>query len=72
MIDLKLRYTLREYARLTGQTVAAVRKQAQRGTIRTHREGKMHVIYLSQIQDENPTKWAAILELDRVKNRDTR
>ena len=69
MTEFKVRYTLREYADLVGENIVAVRSQVRRGTLKTERVGKMHVIYLSQIRAENPERWASIVELDRLRNR---
>jgi hypothetical protein len=53
-------YTLSEYAALTGATLRSVQRRADRGTLATGRVGKYRVVYLVQIQAENPDLWASI------------
>jgi hypothetical protein len=53
-------YTLAEFASMTGRPLRQIRGMAERGTLRTSKLGKVRVIYLTQLQAEEPDLWAAI------------
>ena len=64
---LKPWYTLAEYARLTGDPLAVVKRRADRGTLRTGRIGKKRVIYLITLMAENADLYASLVAVEQVR-----
>lgn len=65
---LKAYYSLAEYAVLVGENLHTVRSQAARGTLKTGRIGKKHVVFLSQLASQNPELLASIQIKSRLEN----
>lgn len=68
-LGLKAWYTLAEYASATGQTIVAVRHQANRGTLRTGRVPgkKERVVFISYLREEHPDFWASVSTVEAIK-----
>lgn len=69
-LGVKPWYDLREYAALTGQTHAAVRSQADRGTLKTSRHGGPHgkrVVLLATLVLDNPDLYASLATLAALR-----
>lgn len=73
MPKLKPWYTLREYAALIGQTLTAVRRQADRGTLATIRlnDGKKspRVVTLATFAAEKPDLYASLAMVAQHRRR---
>lgn len=73
MPKLKPRYTLREYADITGDSYEAVRSRADRGTLATSRltRGKKswRVVLLATFAAEEPDLYASLVMIARHRNR---
>lgn len=67
-LGLKAWYTLTEYAAATGQTIAAVRRQAGRGTLQTGRVPgkKERVVFISYLRAEHPEFWASVATVETL------
>lgn len=57
---VKVWYTLREYAALTGENLHTVRKQRARGQLPAQRKGQVWVIYLDDLASMQPSLWASL------------
>lgn len=70
---LKPRYTLREYADLTQQTLKAVQRQADRGVLPTEKmtgaKKSWRVICLATLAAEKPDLFASLSLVARYQNR---
>ena len=70
---LKEWYTLSEYATLTGQTLKAVRHQADRGTLPTQKmtgaKKSWRVVYLATVAVEKPDLFASTSLVARYRHR---
>ena len=68
-LGLKAWYTLAEYAAATGQTIVAVRHQADRGTLRTGRVPgkKERVVFISYLRAEHPEFWASVATIEALE-----
>lgn len=66
-IALKPWYSLAEYARLCGESLAAVKRRADRGTLQVGRIGKKRVIFLSVLIAEKPDLYASIVAAEQFR-----
>jgi hypothetical protein len=64
---IKPYYYLTEYATLTGESLATVRQWVRRGTLKTGRIGKKHVVWLNDIIAENPELFRSITEAEQLR-----
>ena len=66
-------YDLREYAAMTEQTYTAIRRRADRGTLKTGRLGKngrgKRVIFLATLRADCPDLYASLVEAARLRGR---
>lgn len=67
-IALKPWYSLAEYARLCGESLAAVKSRASRGRLTVGRVGKKRVILLSTLIAENPDLYASIVACEQFRS----
>lgn len=61
-------YTLREFAEMTGETLTAVRKRADRGTLRTKMHAGRRVIWHSDLEEMFPELVASLRRIKYAQN----
>lgn len=70
---LKEWYTLSQWAKLTGQRLYAVRRQADRGTLKTGRLGNKsngkRVVFIASLAADNPDLYASLAMMAQRRHR---